>query len=105
MKNAIEKFEKKNMTAFQTLAFVADQKKQLEAQEEEIKRILLEGMKKHGISAVDNDIVRINYIPETESVAIDTKKWRTADPESYHEIERQYNKRTKKSEHIRITVK
>lgn len=105
MKNAIERFEQKNMAAFQTLAFVAEQKKQLEVQEKEIKRMLLEGMKKHGISAIDNDIVRINYIPATESVAIDTKKWRAADPESYHEIERQYNKRTKKSEYIRITVK
>lgn len=103
--NAIAKFEKKNMAAFESLAFISEQQKQLKEQEAEIKRVLLEGMKKHNIAAIDNDIVRINYIPESESVSIDTKKWRVDDPDSYHEIEEKYNRRTKKSEYIRITVK
>ena len=103
--NAIAKFEKKNMAAFESLAFITKQQKQLKEQEAEIKRVLLEGMKKHNITAIDNDIVRINYIPESESVSIDTKKWRADDPDSYHEIEEKYNRRTKKSEYIRITVK
>ena len=103
--NAIEKFEKKNMAAFESLAFITKQQKQLKEQEAEIKGVLLAGMKKHNIASIDNEIVRINYIPESESVAIDTKKWRADDPDSYHEIEKKYNKRTKKSEYIRITVK
>lgn len=105
MRNAIEKFEQKNIAAFQALAFISSQKKQLDAQEKELKAQLLDGMKKYGIDAIDNDVVRINLIPETETVSIDTKAWKKDDPESYHEIEDRYNKRVKKSEYVRITVK
>ena len=105
MSTAIEKFERKNMAAFETLSFIQGQRKALEQQEKEINEILLQGMKKHGIASIDNDIVRINYIPESESVSLDTKKWRVEDPDSYHKIEQAYNKRTRKSEYIRITVK
>ena len=103
--NAIAKFEKKHMAALESLAFISQQQKQLQEQEAEIKGVLLEGMKKYNITAIENDIVRINYVPESESVSIDTKKWRADDPDSYHEIEEKYNRRTKKSEYIRITVK
>ena len=82
MSTAIEKFERKNMAAFETLSFIQGQRKALEQQEKEIKEMLLQGMKKHGIASIDNDIVRINYIPESESVSLDTKKWRVEDPDS-----------------------
>lgn len=103
--NKLEKFERKNMAAFETLSFIYGQKKALEEQEKEIKAVLLDGMKKYHIDSIDNEIMRINLIPASESVAIDTKKWRTEDPDSYHAVEQKFNKRTKKSEYIRITVK
>ena len=103
--NAIQKFEKKNMVAFQQLASIADTKKALENQEKEIKEALQKNMQKHGIASIDNDIVRINLIPETETVSIDTKQLRQDDPDLYHDIEKRFNKRVKKKAYIRITVK
>lgn len=101
----LAKFEKKNMTAFKELAQLQEMKKSLDDKEKEVKAALLEGMKKYGIASIDNDLVRINYIPETESVSLDTKKWRADNPDQYHEIEQAYNKRTIKKEYIRVTVK
>lgn len=99
------KFEKENMAAFTQLAKVQELKKSLDAEEKKIKADLLAGMKKYGIASIDNDLVRINYIPETETVSLDTKAWKAKDPDLYHEIEKAYNKRVKKSEYIRVTVK
>lgn len=105
MNNSLTIFEEKNMAAFQTLQTIAEQKKQLESQEKEIKELLLNGMKAFGITAIDNDLVRINYIPESESVSIDTKALLKENPDLYHKIENAFNKRINKKEHIRITVK
>lgn len=105
MKNSIEKFEERNMAAFQTLAMIAQSEKQLKAQKEEIKKILLDGMEKHNITSIDNDIVRINYIPESESVSLDTKALLKENPMLYHDIEAKYNKRTGRKAYIKITVK
>lgn len=103
--NALEKFEKANLIAFESLAEIQTQKNELELQEKKIKEIILAGMQDNGIDSIDNDIVRINLIPESESVAIDTKALRTKDPDLYRELMEKYNRRTKKSAHVRITVK
>ena len=103
--NEVTKFEKKNMGAFQALAFVQQQRKELDAQEKHIKDTLLKSMEVYGITSVNNDIVRISYIPESESVSIDTKALKNEDPDLYHEIENKYNKRVKKKAYVRITVK
>ena len=103
--NEVTKFEEKNMGAFQALAFVQQQRKELDAREKHIKDTLLKRMEVYGITSVDNDIVRINYIPESESVSIDTKTFKNKEPDLYHEIENKYNKRVKKKAYVRITVK
>lgn len=102
---AIQKFEKKNMAAFQSLADLAKQKKEIETQEEDVKQMLLEAMEKHGITSIDNDIVRINYIVGRESVSIDTKALLADDPQLYHEIESKYNKRKVTKPYIKVTAK
>lgn len=98
-------FEEKNMSAFRTLAKLKEQKRQLDAEEKVINNMLLQRMQESNIASVDNDIVRINLIPETESVSLDTKALRKEDPDLYHDIENRYNKRVVKKAHIRITVK
>ena len=89
--NEVTLFEEKNMSAFRTLAKLKEQKRQLDAEEKVINNMLLQRMQESNIASVDNDIVRINLIPETESVSLD--------------IENRYNKRVVKKAHIRITVK
>lgn len=103
--NEVTLFEEKNMSAFRTLAKLKEQKQQLDAEEKAINNMLLERMQESNIASVDNDIVRINLIPETESVSLDTKALRTEEPELYHDIESRYNKRVVKKAHIRITIK
>lgn len=103
--NEVTLFEEKNMSAFRTLAKLKEQKRQLDAEEKVINNMLLQRMQESNIASVDNDIVRINLIPETESVSLDTKALRKEDPDLYHDIENRYNKRVVKEAHIRITVK
>lgn len=103
--NEITLFEEKNMSAFRTLAKLKEQKRQLDAEEKVINNMLIQRMQESNIASVDNDIVRINLIPETESVSLDTKALRKEDPDLYHDIESRYNKRVVKKAHIRITVK
>ena len=103
--NEVTLFEEKNMSAFRTLAKLKEQKRQLDAEEKVINNMLLQRMQESNIASVDNDIVRINLIPETESVSLDTKALRTEDPDLYHDIENRDNKRVVKKAHIRITVK
>ncbi len=103
--NEVTLFEEKNMSAFRTLAKLKEQKRQLDAEEKVINNMLLQRMQESNIASVDNDIVRINLIPETESVSLDTKALRKEDPDLYHDIENRYNKRVVKKAHIRITVK
>ncbi|MEI3504175.1 MAG: hypothetical protein V8Q42_11175 [Anaerovoracaceae bacterium] len=103
--NEVTLFEEKNMSAFRTLAKLKEQKRQLDAEEKAINNMLLQRMQESNIASVDNDIVRINLIPETESVSLDTKALRKEDPDLYHDIENRYNKRVVKKAHIRITVK
>ena len=103
--NEVTLFEEKNMSAFRTLAKLKEQKRQLDAEEKAINNMLLQRMQESNIASVDNDIVRINLIPETESVSLDTRALRAEEPDLYHDIESRYNKRVVKKAHIRITVK
>ena len=103
--NEVTFFEEKNMSAFRTLAKLKEQKRQLDAEEKVINNMLLQRTQESNIASVDSDIVRINLIPETESVSLDTKALRKEDPDLYHDIENRYNKRVVKKAHIRITVK
>lgn len=103
--NALQKFEKKNMAVFETLARISKTKAELEAQEEDAKEALLIAMENNNITSIDNDVIKITYIAGTESVALDTKALRADDPALYRELEQKYNKRTKRSAYIRFTAK
>lgn len=103
--NTLEKFEYKNLALFQQLADITRYKKEIERQEKEAKEALLIAMENHSIKSVDNDIVKVSYIDASESVTLDTKALRAADPELYRELLNKYNKRTTKSPYIKIAVK
>lgn len=103
--NALQKFEEKNLAVFQQLADIAKAKKRLDAEEKDLKEALLIQMENHGVTSIDNDIIRISYIAESESVSLDVKGLLAEDPDTYHELEQKYNKRTKKKAYIRFTAK
>lgn len=102
---AVQKFEKKHMAAFQELAEVTKLKKELEKREKEAKESLCAAMEKHGVAAIDNDLVKVTYIAASETVAVDLKQLRAEDPELYHEIEKKYNRRSKRKAYIKVAAK
>jgi len=103
--NAIAKFEKKNMAVFEALADITKEKKALEEKERALKEDLLRAMEKYNVVSFDNDIIKISYVGESESVSIDTKALRAAEPETYPAIEMKYSKRTVRKPYIRFSVK
>ena len=103
--NNIQKFENRTMTALQAYAMVVQTEKQLKEQKAALVEKLLKKMEEYGLASFENEILRINYIAESESVTIDTKELLKNEPDLYHEIEDKYNKRTTKKAHVRITVK
>lgn len=103
--NEITAFEQKNLEAFKHLAALTAAKKELEEQEKKIKDEILFAMELNGITSVDNEYVRISHIPESESVTLDAKAFRTNEPDLYNEVMDKYNKRAKKKAYVRITVK
>lgn len=98
-------FEQKNLAVFKQLRELTNAKKSLEEQEKKIKDDLTFAMELNGITSVDNDYVRISHIPESESVSLDAKAFRTNEPDLFNEVMDKYNKRTKKKAYVRITVK
>lgn len=102
---SIQKFEKKHMAAFQELARITRQKKELEAAEKEAKQALCGAMEKHGIVSLDNDIVKVAYIAGSETVSVDLKQLRAEEPELYHELEKKYGRRAKRKAYIKVAAK
>lgn len=103
--NALQEFEQKNLTIFQQLANVSRNRKALDDREKALKDELMAAMKKHGITSIDNEILKINFIEESESVTLDTKSFLAQEPVKYHKLLDKYNKRTVKKSHLRFTVK
>ena len=103
--NSLQKFEEKNLRLFEDLAANTRMKEALEEREKDLKEQLLIAMENNGITSIDNEIIRINYIAGSESVSLDTKALRAEEPELYHQLEQKYNKRSKKNPYVRFTVK
>lgn len=105
MENNVIAFEQNNIQLLGKIAELARVKNEIESQEKKLKEDLLFAMELAGVTSVDNDKIRISYIPASESVALDTKSLKASDPELYHELETKYNKRTTKKAYIRFKVK
>lgn len=103
--NELQRFEEKNLAVFQQLADISKAKEQLEKEEKDLKEALLIQMENHGVTSIDNDIIRISYVAESESVTLDVKELLADAADTYHALEQKYNKRTKKKAYIRITAK
>lgn len=83
------------------------QKKADEAKQniDALKLELKEAMEKHNIIGIDNDWVKVSYVNPSESVSLDTKALRTAEPDEYWKLIGKYKKTTSKSSYIRVKFK
>lgn len=75
--------------------------KRLKTTQDELKAYLLENFRENGISKIENDVLRINYIAPSDSVTLDSKTLKEEMPDIYNK----YTKVTKRSDSIKITVK
>lgn len=105
MANELTAFEKKNMELLLRLADVSVAKKVLTEKENELKATLLPLMEEAGVVSIKNDVITISYIPETETVRLDTDAIKLADPGLYDDLMGKYNKRSKKRAYLRFSTK
>lgn len=75
--------------------------KDLKAQEDELKKKILEQMETHGVIKLDTDGLTITYIAPTDRETFDSKALRKDEPDTYD----RYIKMTPVKSSIRIKVK
>jgi predicted phage-related endonuclease len=94
-------FTQQHMTLFQEIRSLVLEKKAAEAREKNLKDELKAAMEAHGIRAIDNDILKITYVPETVTHTLDTAKIKR----KYPGLAEECSKETPKSSYIKIEVK
>lgn len=105
MENSIEKFNETAMEPMRSLAQVMKAKRELEASEKAFKEELLARMEEYGVKSVDNEYVKITYVPASASTSLDLKALELEEPELYADLLADYTKTTKRKASIRITVR
>lgn len=97
----LQMFKEVNMTILKKVVEIVNQKKALEAQEDELKAKIKDAMEKGNIKKFESEILNITYIAETSSTSVDSKKLKDQHPAIYEEC----SKVSKKSAYIKISVK
>lgn len=85
----------------QEIADLEKSYKDLEAKEKELKAKLKEVMQASGVVKVDNDIIRITYIPETDAEGFDKKALKEELPDIYDA----YCTISKRAAYVKVEVK
>lgn len=93
--------EQQQMTVIKKIADICTAKKQLEAQEKELKDKLKEAMEHYGVKSLNNDILKITYIAATTANSIDSSKLKKMHPD----IAAECTKTSNKSAYIKVEVK
>lgn len=77
------------------------QAKEIKRQQENMKTEILDAMQKNGVIKIDNEFLKIAFIPEHDAEKFDSKKFKEENPDVYD----MYAKISKVKPSIRITVK
>ena len=83
------------------IKYYDDEKKKIEAKEQELKDAILKAMEESGMTQLDTDLIKITYMAESTRTSLDTK----AIKEKYPEIYNDNLKETKVKSQLRITLK
>lgn len=97
----IQVFEQGQMAVIQKIADIVTTKKQLEAQEKELKEKLKEAMEKCNIKKFESDILNITYVAATTATRIDSSKLK----KKYPDIAAECSKTSNKSAYVKVSVK
>ena len=77
------------------------QAKEIKKQQDSMKAEILDAMQKYGVLKIDNEFLKIAFIPEHDAEKFDSKTFKEENPDVYD----MYAKITKVKPSIRITVK
>lgn len=80
---------------------IVEQKKQIEAQEKDMKEQLQKVMEAYAIDKIDNDILKINYIKASTKFSVDSKQLKEDYPNIYEECLKTSNVKA----HIKVEIK
>lgn len=97
----LAEFQGNQIALLQNIASLVKQKKEIEAQEADLKVKLQEAMEAYGIKKFTSDILNITYIAATTSVSLDSAKLK----KKYPEIAAECSKTSNKKAYIKIEVK
>lgn len=90
---------------FKELALLEDEAKFLDKRRKEVKAEILELMEKNNIKMVENDYVKITYVPETVTFGVDMKAFELEEPELFEEVAKKFNRETVRKPYVRITTR
>ena len=94
-------FQSKAMAIMQKIVDLNLQKKQLEAQDKDVRQQLEKVMSEYGIKQFENDLLKVTYVEPTTRATIDAKKLK----EDLPAVAEKYTKRTTVKGSVRIEVK
>lgn len=77
------------------------QAKEIKKQQDIMKNEILDAMQKNGVIKIDNEFLKIAFVPEHDAEKFDSKKFKEENPDVYD----LYAKISKVKPSIRITVK
>ena len=77
------------------------QAKEIKKQQDSMKAEILDAMQKYGVLKLDNEFLKIAFIPEHDAERFDSKAFKSENPDIYDS----YVKLSKVKPSIRITVK
>ena len=100
---AIKRFEERNLAVFKELNALKQKIKELEKQEDEIKKGIQDAMEHYGVKSFKNEYITISYVPESTSESIDLKALQANEPELYEELLADYKKVTTRKGYVRFT--
>lgn len=98
---AVVPFQTKAMAIMQKIADLNTQKKQLEAQDKEVRQQLEKVMGEYGITKFENDILKVTYVAPSTRESIDSAKLKKELPA----VAEKYSKISQVKGSVRIEVK
>jgi len=96
-------FGQEYMPIFKELAYMEEEAKALKRKLDAAKAEILKAMEENNIKEVENDFVKITYVPATESWAVDWKAFEFEEPEMYEDIAKKFNKKKFRKAYVRVT--
>lgn len=92
------------MKELDELFYVLEEKKKLEAKENELKEQIKQKMIDSNQSKLENEYLKVSYVPESVLKSFDTSRFKEKEAELYEELFKDYNKIVHRKPYVKVTV-